>query len=130
MSAVMGSAEASLDDVVRSLARLIARTRLSLSTEKAMQADVEAMLASADMVFQREFRLSDADIPDFLVDSRVVVECKLRGARKVHIFRQLERYALDDSVQALVLVSNVSMGLPAHINGKPAYQCSISRAWL
>lgn len=118
------------EELVQCVARLVAKTRISVSTEKAMQADLEHLLTAAAIPFLREHRLSDTDIPDFIVGDGVVLECKLRGARKLLIFRQLERYAAHSRVKALVLVSNVSMGLPEFIDGKPLYHVSVSTAWM
>lgn len=126
----MDKLSAAPDQLVQSVARLIAKTRISVSTEKAMQSDLERLLTAASIPFAREHRLSDTDIPDFIVGDGVVLECKLRGARKILIFKQLERYAAHARVKALVLVSNVSMGLPEFINGKPLYHVSVSTAWM
>uniref|UniRef100_UPI0023F83B2E hypothetical protein n=1 Tax=Caballeronia sp. BR00000012568055 TaxID=2918761 RepID=UPI0023F83B2E len=61
----------------------------------------------------------------------VAVECKMRNkARKIDIYKQLERYASHAEVTAIVLASNVAMGLPAEINGKAIYAASLSRGWI
>ena len=46
------------------------------------------------------------------------------------VFRQLKRYAAHDEVNELVLVTNLSMGLPPEIDGKPTYYASLGVAWL
>lgn len=112
------------------IVRLVQSRRLSLSDEKATQADLECALTEAGIPFEREKRLSAADIVDFLVDGRIAVECKLRGNQKMAVFKQLRRYAGLATVQELVLVTNLSMGLPPAIEGKPAYYASLGRAWL
>ena len=135
------------------LVRLLSRTRADLSSEKAMQSGIAAALASAGIPFEREHRLhqrrgrlSTEDIPDFLIPMPgvhtpchralaqwIAVECKLKGRggpRKIDIYRQIERYTRHPEVAAIILASNLSMGLPAEIRGKPVYAASLSKGWL
>ncbi|MDM8356619.1 hypothetical protein [Pandoraea communis] len=114
-----------------SLVRLLQQYRFDLSTEKHLQAEIEDVLLKAGIVFEREKRLSDRDIPDFLVAGGVVIECKIRDkSRKIDVFKQLQRYAQHPCVCSIVLASNMAMGLPADINGKPLYAASLSRGWI
>ena len=122
------------------LVRLLARSRVALSSEKAMQSDIAAALMAADIPFEREYRLSAEDIPDFLIPCPralaqwVAIECKLKGRggapRKIDIYRQLERYAQHPEVAAVILASNLSMGLPPEIGSTPVYAASLSKGWL
>ena len=111
------------------LAGLIRRARLDLSTEKHAQADLERALKQAAIAYEREVTLAPGDIVDFLVDG-VALEVKLRGIGKRRIFKQLERYAGAERVRAVMLASNISMGLPPEIAGKDAYFVSLGQAWL
>ena len=106
--------------------------RVDLSTEKAAQAEVAAVLVRAlpGVTVEREARLSDKDVVDVLVGGEVAVEVKLREHGKMAVFRQLRRYARHERVRALVLVTNQAMGLPAEIEGKPAFYVSLGRGWL
>ncbi|KND57250.1 hypothetical protein BVER_00553c [Candidatus Burkholderia verschuerenii] len=113
------------------IVRLLQRHRFDLSTEKRLQSGVEQALTEAGFEFEREKRLSDQDIPDFLVAGGIAVECKMRNkARKIDIYKQIERYASHAAITAIVLASNVSMGLPEEINGKAIYAASLSRGWI
>jgi hypothetical protein len=112
------------------IVRLLQRCRLDLSSEKRVQEQIEQVLTDAGIVFEREKRLSVSDIPDFLIDGGILVECKMRGARKMDIYRQMRRYAAYPEVRALLLVSNLVMGLPSEIDGKPVYSASLSRGWV
>lgn len=104
-------------------------TKVDLSDEKRAQAMIAEALTGL-VPFTREHRLSAADVPDFFADG-IVVEVKLKkNTRKMQVYRQLERYAAHEAVRALVLVTNLAMGLPRAINGKPAYYISLGRAWL
>lgn len=111
--------------------KLLHGSRLDLSSEKHLQAEIEQVFTAAGIPFEREKRLSDRDIPDFLVAGGIAIECKMRNkARKIDIYKQLCRYAAHAEVNAIVLASNMSMGLPEEINGKPVYVASLSRGWL
>lgn len=113
------------------IVRLLQRCRLDLSTEKHLQEGIEEAFKESGVEFEREKRLSPKDIPDFLVAGGIIVECKMRNkSRKIAIYQQLSRYAASPEVTAIILASNVSMGLPPEINGKPVYAASLSTGWL
>ena len=122
------------------IVKRIALARVDLSSEKAMQYGIAVALESAGIPFEREHRLSNEDIPDFLIPCPreltqwIAVECKLKGRgggpRKIDTYRQIERYARHPEVAAIILASNLSMGLPAEIGGKPVYAVSLSKRWL
>lgn len=112
------------------LVRLIESSRFDLSTEKHLQEDVASALREAGIQFVREKALSARDIPDFMVGG-VAIECKMRNkSRKMAIFQQLSRYAEHADVECIILASNLVMGLPGEINGKPLYAASLSKGWL
>jgi hypothetical protein len=115
--------------MIAKLIALIRCSRLDLSNEKQAQADVEQILIKAEIPYEREVRLTDQDIIDFLIQG-IGVELKLQGARKKEVYRQLCRYARHPRVDTLLLASNLSMGLPASIEGKDAYFVKLGEAWL
>ena len=119
-----------ISDKTIDLVRLIQRQRLDLSDEKSLQAQLADVFSSNGIEFEREKVLSPRDIPDFMVSGGIVIECKLRGARKMDVYKQLCRYAEHASVRSLVLASNLSLGLPPEINGKPVFCASFSKGWL
>jgi hypothetical protein len=117
----------------KTLVRLIEQQQFDLSTEKRMQSQLSEVLLLNHYEFEREKILSDKDIPDFLVEKEIIIECKLRGARsprKMDVYKQLCRYAEHETVKALILASNLSMGIPPEINGKPVFAASCSKGWL
>jgi hypothetical protein len=116
-------------EMIGTVIDLIRAARIDLSNEKSAQADVEQLLTQAGIAFEREVRLTEEDIVDFLVQD-VGIELKLRGARKKEVYRQLCRYARHPRVGSLLLASNLSMGLPAQIEGKDAYFVKLGEAWL
>ena len=108
---------------------ILRRARLPVGSEDALQAAIERALERADIVFEREARISKTDRLDFLAAGGVGIEAKARYPRRA-IFRQLERYAQQDAITALILVTGTAIGLPPEINGKPVYHVSIGRASL
>jgi len=115
--------------MIAKLIALIRSCRLDLSNEKQAQADVEQILIKAEIPYEREVRLTDTEIIDFLIEG-VGVELKLHGARKKEVYRQLCRYARHPRVDSLLLASNLSMALPPSIEGKNAYFVKLGEAWL
>lgn len=106
---------------------------LTLSLKKNAQQQLETALANAGFNFSREHHLSSTDIVDFLVVlgcGTVAIELKGKIKNRKAVYRQLERYAEHQEVDAIVLLTASSMGLPEHINNKPAYVVSIGEGWL
>lgn len=118
-----------IDDPVKTIITLLRLSRADLSSEKDLQRDIESLFKSNLPKFDREFRLNNADIIDFFVDG-VGIEVKLHGSNKQAIYRQLCRYAKHDAIQCLILVTNMSMGLPLTIEGKPAFYVNMSEGWM
>lgn len=95
----------------------LARYRMPVSVEKAMQDAVESALRNEGLVFRREVTRG-ADRIDFMVGS-VGVELKVKGA-VAEVVRQLERYAAWPDVTELLLVTTRGhhLAIPAEVGGK------------
>lgn len=113
---------------VQTIMALFSRLRLPLSDEKRLQAAIAEEFDAAGIVYEREARLSPADVIDFM-SGEIGIEVKIKGSKRA-IFHQVERYAQHDRVKELILVSNVAMGFPPEINGKPVYFHNLAKAWL
>lgn len=119
------------DQQARDLVQMLRRCRFDLSSEKRLQAEMEEALRVHGVRFEREKRLSAMDIPDFLVEGGIVVECKMRAkAKKMAVYLQMRRYASYPEVACMVLATNMSMGLPEQIEGKDVYIASLSSGWM
>ena len=103
------------------------RARLPVGIEAALQEAIGRALERSGVAFEREVRISAADRIDFLAAGGVGIEAKARYPRRA-IYRQLERYAQQDAITSLILVTGTAIGLPAQINGKPIHHVSIGRA--
>lgn len=103
--------------------------RYRLGHETLLQDDVEKRFREGDIPYEREKILGPADRVDFLVDGHIAVELKIK-AQKRRIFRQMERYALHDCVDSLILVTAAPAGMPAALNGKPVYVVKLGMSGL
>jgi hypothetical protein len=56
--------------------------------------------------------LGPRDRPDFLIDGRIVVECKGPRHREGAVLRQLDRYAAHERVEWIVLATARAMRMP------------------
>ncbi|WP_316234641.1 hypothetical protein [Bradyrhizobium sp. SZCCHNR1020] len=108
---------------------LIESARLPLADEKILQAELARLFDGAGIVYRREVRLSAADIVDFMIADGLAIEIKIKGQRRA-IYKQLERYCAHAHVGEIVLATNVAMGLPDAINGKPVGLARLGRGWL
>lgn len=107
--------------------------RFTVIREKDTQAEIDGHLRArlGDGQVSREHRLGSGDIPDFLIAGQIVVEVKLKAHNsKRAIYAQLERYARYPEVKTLILATNLAMGLPPLILGRPAFIVSLGAAWL
>lgn len=109
--------------------RFVQRHRFTLVDEKQLQKQIEEALIRSGIQHRREVRLNEKDIPDFMFDGGLVAEVKIKGQRRA-IYDQCARYCAHPDVTGLVLVTNVAMGFPSEIEGKPCYVANLSRGWM
>jgi len=105
------------------------RMRFAMSTEAALQVAIERALIDIGVPFEREARLGPGERVDFMVNGGIALEAKAKYPKRA-IYRQLERYARHEDVDALLLITGTAMGLPAAILGKPVFYVSLGRAAL
>ncbi|WP_445766738.1 hypothetical protein [Rheinheimera sp.] len=110
----------------------LSNQRLDAAVEKKAQGQLEAALKECGYSFVREKRLSDRDIVDFYLEIgnyNVALELKAK-AQRMKIYRQLERYAKHNQVDAIILLTATAMHLPELIENKPAFVSSLGAGWL
>lgn len=119
-----------IDDSVKDLLVALSRPIFPLSNETVLQKEISRYLTEDCEIFhQREYRLSDTDIIDFLFDDGIGMEVKIKG-QKSKILRQCNRYAQYHEIKAIILASSVPLSLPNEIDGTPCYYFNLSRAWI
>ncbi len=106
-------------DYSTSIASLLSRHQVVVPNEAELQRALGGMFAEVGWPFDREFRLSAKDRPDFMVDGRIAIEVKVDGS-VADVARQLWRYAQHARVEQLVLITTRSAHkhLPSNISGK------------
>lgn len=104
--------------------------RLPLHDEKECQKAIASVFDDAikNGWFTREVRIAGGVI-DFIGLCGTGVEVKLKGTAN-DIRRQLVRYAADDRIKGLVLVTAAPVGVTNLLRGKPVTEFDIGRAWL
>ncbi len=111
------------------IVQAISKWTYDLSDEIRAQDQIEGALKSDGINFDREVRLSGEDRIDFLCESGVGIEVKLKGQARA-IFRQIQRYAASSRVQQIMLVTNRTMGMPKTVCGKRVVVMSLGRTLL
>ncbi len=85
------------------IAGILSSYQYRWANESDLQDAIEQVLITNQVEYEREFRLSRMDRPDFFIDG-LVIEVKVVGSVPV-VARQLQRYARHESVQHVLLVS-------------------------
>ncbi len=102
--------------------------RFELQNEKALQAQIEVVLQTAGLPFQREARLNESNIIDFLIGN-IGLEIKIKGANR-SVYQQCLSYCGFEAVGQLVLATNRQIMLPDRLHGKPTHILNLGLAWL
>ena len=103
------------------LSALIAKTRFRFNDERELQDGVEALFKANAVPYTREYILSPTNRIDFLC-GRVGVEIKIKSSMPT-VQRQLWRYASDDRIDALILVTTLTKhrGIAREMQKKPVF---------
>lgn len=84
---------------------LLKKSVLSVKDEVDLQEEIEELFIKNNIVFEREFYISEDSRVDFKVGN-VLVECKAGSFRKREMLRQIKRYVSDyKEVEAIIVVS-------------------------
>ena len=102
--------------------------RFDMHNEKVLQRQIEIALQTAGLPYQREARLNESNIIDFLIGS-VGLEIKIKGGNKA-IYQQCLSYCGFPQLSTLLLAPNRQIMLPSQLNGKPAHILNLGLAWL
>ena len=102
--------------------------RFRYKDEKELQAGVAQCLEGLKVPFTPEYPLNKSDRVDFFIAAGGIgIECKTNdsrgGAGLAAVTRQLWRYAKNDEVKAIILITTRAKhrDLPKEILGKPLY---------
>lgn len=116
--------------MITDLVGILSSHRFPLSPESKTQAAIADALTEAGVEHAREVWLNKSDRIDFVVSGEIGLEVKVKSASRMAIYRQMERYAKHRELSALILVTNVPMGMPPEIDGMPVYVVNLAKAWM
>lgn len=105
---------------------LISTHKFRYSNEKELQKCLEELFISKNIPFERETRLSNKDIVDFVIEldiGRTGVEIKVDGSRN-SLLRQINRYLSYESITAVFIIGSPYWlnNLPIQLNNKGIYR--------
>ena len=78
--------------------------------------------------FARERKIGPRERVDFMDETGIVLELKVKRIGAVALLRQLKRYAGHDEVKALIVVTLFPVSLPTTIGKKPLHVVELWRA--
>jgi hypothetical protein len=117
-------------EILNRIVAAIAEHRFRYADEDELQRGLAVALCGHGYLVEREVRLDARNRIDLFVEERVAIEVKIAGTPD-SVMRQVTRYAADDRVKAIVLVtSRTRHRLPPEINGKPVRVVSLAAAGL
>lgn len=107
----------------------LSKVRITAAHESDAQEQIAAALRGAGIECEREVRLGERDRVDILA-GRIAIEVKTKPVSGSTLWRQVQRYAGHDEVEAVVVAStlyrNVA-GLPEELAGTPIIPVVIGR---
>jgi len=101
------------------LVEAILAQRYQYTCEDELQRAIASVLSDSSIPHVREYRLTEKDRLDFMVEG-IVIEVKVDGSTTA-VIRQLHRYAQHPEVKEIVLVTDRARhrSIPREMNGKP-----------
>ena len=119
----------SLSEEIVAVQRAIAALRApAMPGEYDLHAMIAAALTAEGIVFAHEYRLAPRCRIDFKA-GRVGIEVK-KGRPDAHtLTAQLARYLASEELDALIVVTQRAVPVPARIAGKPVVCISLNRLW-
>lgn len=101
------------------LEELLRKYSFNFSTEKEWQSSIERMLLIDCIEFQREVKIGEGSVIDFLV-GRVGIEMKIKG-KPIPVINQLKRYLETGSLDYIILLTTsrrLFLAMPREHQGK------------
>lgn len=118
------------NNILIEIQKSLKNTRLNLSDEKLLQNDIAKALEKNNLSFKREVKLDEKNTVDFMIDN-LAIEIKIASkVSAMSIYRQIERYAKNEKVEAILLMTSKTIRLPEKIFGKEIYILSLGRTQL
>ena len=94
-----------------------------------LQAQVAGALRRAGLDFAKEARLAPRCRADFLLRGGVLIEVKRGRVDRARLLQQLRRYAAQEAVTSLIVVTERTVALPREVCGKRCAVVALNRLW-
>ena len=112
-------------ECVEHIGGIITQYRYNFSTEKELQDGLEKAFIENEVQYEREVRLQQRDIIDFVVTHhgiRLGIEVKINGNRNA-LLRQISRYLEHESIDSIFVVGTPYwiLNIPQSLHGKELY---------
>ena len=118
-----------MNDEMKRVADALSALRTPAAPEEFdLHAAIAGALTAAGVAFDHEYRLAPRCRIDLRV-GRVGVEVKKGRPAPSQLKRQIARYLESDALDALLVVAQQAVPLPAAIGGKPVELLSLNRLW-
>lgn len=119
-----------IESILKNIQLSLKGTSLNLSNEKLLQNDIAVAFEKHNISFKKEVKLDEKNTVDFMIDN-LAIEIKITSkVSAMNIYRQIERYAKNEKVAAILLMTSKTMRLPENIFGKEIYILSLGRTQL
>lgn len=126
----MGHSNHEIEGQIAGVLEVLRGIRINVVFEEYMLQELIAqLLTAAGMPFSKEYRLAPRNRIDFLVQGGIGIEVKKGKPNAAQVYRQLERYAAFDAVQAVILVVERNVSVPDRICGKRCIVFGLNRLW-
>lgn len=103
---------------------------LNLSNEKLLQNDIAIAFEKHNISFKKEVKLDEKSTVDFMIED-LAIEIKISSkVSAMSIYRQIEKYAKNEKVAAVLLMTSKTMRMPESVFGKEIYILSLGRTQL
>ena len=112
------------------IARTCAATGCVLHLVRPLGFDLsEKALRRAGLDFAKEARLAPRCRADFLLRGGVLIEVKRGRVDRARLLQQLRRYAAQEAVTSLIVVTERTVALPREVGGKRCAVVALNRLW-
>ena len=119
----------SISEKLNRLMRTLSVLRISaVGSEYELHEQIAAALQGGGFVVMHEENIAPRCRIDFLVDG-VGIEVKRGKIQRTKLMEQCRRYLSSERVEALIVVLDTSVNLPAMMDGKAVHVFGLNRLW-
>lgn len=119
-----------INEILKNIQLSLKNSSLNLSNEKLLQNDIATAFEKHNIGFKREVKLDEKSTVDFMIEN-LAIEIKITSkVSAMNIYRQIERYAKNEKVAAVLLMTSKTMRMPESVFGKDIFVLSLGRTQL